>query len=84
LGFTNAIIRRDLWEKYNLNEAFARGGEDNDWGKYWLAQGFVLVHDPKFKVYHSHNLGLVDEIKQHINWMKMKKPREFVAQKRNF
>ncbi|MFX0023955.1 MAG: glycosyltransferase family A protein, partial [Candidatus Hermodarchaeota archaeon] len=28
LGFTNAIIRRDLWEKYNLNEKFAGGGED--------------------------------------------------------
>ena len=28
LGFTNAIVRRDLWEQYNFNEAYGNGGED--------------------------------------------------------
>lgn len=64
LGFTNAMIRRDLWERYNINEAFAGGGEDGDWAKHWVSEGFAVIHDPKFKVYHSHDLGLIDLTRQ--------------------
>ena len=84
LGFTNAIIRRDLWEKYNINEKFAGGGEDHDWARHWVAKGFVIVHDPNFKVYHSHNHGLIGWAKQFWGWIKMKKEIEFIPQKRNF
>ena len=84
LGFTNAIIRKDLWEKYPLNENFGAGGEDGDWARHWLGQGMIIVHDPKFKVYHSHNLKLVDLIKQYQGWLKMARENNFVAQKRNF
>ena len=34
MGFTNAIVRRDLWEQYNFNEEFGMGGEDGDWVRY--------------------------------------------------
>ena len=84
LGFTNALIRKDLWEKYNINEQFAGGGEDGDWAKHWIKEGFVIVHDPVFRVYHSHNLGLIDLIKQYLNWRKVGEPTEFKPQKRNF
>lgn len=83
LGFTNAIIRRDLWEQYKINESFAGGGEDGDWARHWVKKGLVLIHDPKFKVYHSHNLGLIDLIRQFFGWKKMRKEKEFVAQKKN-
>jgi len=84
LGFTNAIIRRDLWEKYPLNEDFAGGGEDVDWAWHWLDKGYLIVREPDFVVYHSHNLGLVDLIKQYVGWKKMTKPGKFTPQKRNF
>ena len=84
LGFTNAIIRRDLWEKYNINEKFAGGGEDHDWARHWVAKGFVIVHEPNFKVYHSHHHGLIGWLNQFIGWTKMTKEMEFKPQKRNF
>ena len=84
LGFTNALIRRDLWERYPINEKFAAGGEDGDWAKHWIKRGFIIIHDPRFKVYHSHNLGLIDLIKQYLKWRKMGKPLKFNPQKRNF
>ena len=84
LGFTNAMIRKDLWEKFNINEEFAGGGEDGDWAKHWIKKGFLIVHDPKFKVYHSHDLGFIDLVKQFIAWSKKDKPTTFKAQKNNF
>ena len=84
LGFTNAIIRRDLWEKRPLDMDYARGGEDGDWARYWVGQGYKIVHDPDFRVYHSHNLGLLDLLKQFYGWIKMRKPSVFVAQKNKF
>ncbi len=84
LGFTNAIIKKNLWEKYHFNEAFEMGGEDNDWACHWASKGYKIIHDPKFKVFHSHNLGLIGLIKQFIGWIKMGKPRSFKAQINKF
>ena len=84
LGFTNAIIRRDLWEKYNINEKFAGGGEDHDWARFWVAKGFAIIQDPKFKVYHSHDHGLLGWVEEFIGKTKMAKEMEFKPQKRNF
>ncbi len=83
-GTTNAIIRKNLWEKYHFNKAFEMGGEDGDWAKHWVAKGYKIIHNPKFKVYHSHNLGLTGQIKQFIGWIKMGKPRSFKAQVNKF
>jgi glycosyltransferase involved in cell wall biosynthesis len=77
LGFTNAMIRKELWEKYNINEEFAGGGEDGDWAKHWIKEGYKIIHDPKFKVYHSHNLGLIGLIKQYVGWMGKGKATKF-------
>jgi len=84
LGFTNALIRRDLWEKYNLNEEFAAGGEDGDWVKHWLARGYIIIHEPKFAVYHSHCLGLRGLIKQYYHWKKVSRPGKFTFPFRGF
>lgn len=74
LGTTGAIIRKDLWDKYHFNEAFEIGGEDGDWAKHWIDKGYVLVHDPKFRTYHSHNWGPIGLFKQYLIWRKMGKP----------
>ncbi len=84
LGFTNAIIRRDLWEEYNLNEKYAAGGEDGDWARHWVKEGYKIIHDPRFRVQHSHNLGAIAKIQQIIGWAKMAGPQKFKPQKRNF
>ena len=85
LGFTNAMIRRDLWEKHNIDENFAGGSEDRAWAKHWVDKGFTIIHEPRFVVYHSHNLGPIDELKQFMNWVRQNdRPMSFKAQKRNF
>ncbi|KKP81937.1 MAG: Glycoside hydrolase family 2 protein [Candidatus Moranbacteria bacterium GW2011_GWF2_35_54] len=68
LGFTNAIIRKDLWEKRNINEEYGKGGEDGEWAKYWLENGYEIVCDPKVSVQHSHGLGLIGLFKQWQHW----------------
>jgi len=78
LGFTNAIIRRDLWESRHLNEKYGIGGEDKEWAIYWLQQSFVIIHDAKFSVYHSHGLGLNEIIQQFKHWRSVTiKPHPF-------
>ncbi len=76
LGTTNAIIRKDLWQKYNFDEKFCLGGEDNNWAKHWLNKGYVIIQDPGFRVYHSHNLSLLGLIKQLWKWHQMRRPSD--------
>ena len=72
LGTTNAILRADLWKKRSFNEKFYFGGEDAEWASYWVAKGYVIIQDPKFRVYHSHNLDPIGIIKQHLAWKRMR------------
>lgn len=74
MGATNAIFRKDLWEAYHFSEEFVIGGEDYDWACHFLAQGYVAVHDPKFRVRHSHHLGLFGLISQGFKYQRMMKP----------
>lgn len=77
LGFTNALIRKDLWEKRPLNEAYGAGGEDEEWARYWLKKGYRAVYDKKFTVYHSHYLGFWGWIRQYLYWRSLGRPRSF-------
>lgn len=77
LGFTHAIVRKDLWEKHNFDEAHGLGGEDQEWVEYWTKKGMIVVKDKKFKVMHSHGLGLIAFIQQWINWSRISKPHPF-------
>ncbi len=75
LGSTNAIYRKDLWELHNFSERHAHGGEDYEWALHWTAKDYVIIHDPAFRVYHSHNLNPLGLIKQYFRWREMTKPR---------
>jgi len=77
MGFTNAMIRRDLWEAHHFNEAYAAGGEDGEWANYWFEKNYVAVKDIDFMVYHSHNLSLSQWREQYAYWFKLGSPHEF-------
>ena len=77
LGFTNAIIRKDLWEKYPFNEQYGAGGEDGEWAAYWLSRGYHVIRDRKFTVLHSHHLSLAGWYRQWKYWKSLAKPRPF-------
>lgn len=77
LGFTNAIIRKDLYEQYPINNTFAGGGEDNDWLRHWLSKGYVAIRDMNFAVHHSHYLGVKGWIKQFQHWKGNSTPQPF-------
>lgn len=77
MGFTNAIIRKDLWEKHHFDESYALGGEDMIWADYWCKQGYVAIRDIKFSVQHSHALGFRKFIRQYIYWKSLDKPQPY-------
>lgn len=79
LGFTNAMIRRDLWDAHHFNEAYGAGGEDGEWARYWFVRGYTAVKSTKFSVYHSHGLGLRALYEQERYWASLGQPRPFAA-----
>jgi len=50
---TNALIRKDLWQKYPFDEKLPEC-EDYDWGLEMLVRGYNIIKEPKFSVFHSH------------------------------
>lgn len=64
---TNAIIRRDLWNEYQFDETLPEC-EDYDWAREMLARGYTTVKDPRFNVYHSHNLTYQEREAQNKRW----------------
>ncbi len=77
LGFTNALIRKDLWAQKHFDEEYGAGGEDGEWAAYWLAHGYCIIREPKFSVRHSHYLGLRGWIAQRNYWKSLAAPRPF-------
>jgi glycosyltransferase involved in cell wall biosynthesis len=73
LGTTNCIIKKEFWSKKKFDESFNNGwgGEDSKWASDYIDSGYIIIHDPKFRVRHSHNLKLKDIFWQLKNWMKM-------------
>ena len=47
------------------------GGEDREWALYFMKRGYKIIHDPKFKVRHSHHLKIKDFFWQLKNWYRM-------------
>lgn len=67
---TNAIIRRDLWEKYQFDESLPEC-EDYDWSLEIISRGYQTIKNPRFNVYHSHHYGLTKLIKRQKRWIKL-------------
>lgn len=90
----NCIIRKSLWQVYPFDENLPRiipqtqkrGLEDFDWSKEMIFRGYKIVVDPKFSVFHSHEEGF-NEIMRNIKGyfiykrlqqqiIKLKRPRK--------
>lgn len=71
MGTTNAILRKDLWQQHHFNQNYTIGGEDVEWAQYWMDREYVIIQDPKFRIYHSHHLSLMGLIRQCLRWRKM-------------
>ena len=76
-GATNCALRRELWVKHHFDERFELGGEDGEWAKWVCSEGYKIVCDSKFTVYHSHGLGLFGLIRQLRYWSKLGSPTTF-------
>lgn len=77
----SAALRRTLWEQRPFNEAYGQGGEDQDWGRWALSQGYQLMYEPDLNVYHSHNLGFIGVLQQWKDWLEQKNPKPFEAKR---
>jgi len=81
MGFTNALIRRDLWEQQPIDESYAGGGEDTVWMQYWLSRGYHAIKCLDFSVHHSHYLGPIGWYRQWRYWKNNATPQPFVHMK---
>jgi rhamnosyltransferase len=77
MGFTNAIILKELWVKKKFNEEYGMGGEDWEWADCWFKRGYKAVRDIRFSVYHSHDLGPIGWYRQFQYWKSLSRPQPF-------
>lgn len=77
LGFTNALIRKNLYATHPIDERYAGGGEDTVWLTHHLANGFHVIKHRDFSVHHSHYLGGIGWYKQWRHWKSNTTPQPF-------
>jgi len=56
LSTVSCVMRRDLWLRHPFDEEVSShgGGEDSEWGFYYLRQGYRIIEDREFSVLHCH------------------------------
>lgn len=67
----NCIIRKSLWQAYPFDENLLKiipqtrkyGLEDYDWSKEMISRGYKIIVDPSFSVFHSHEKGANEMIR---------------------
>jgi glycosyltransferase involved in cell wall biosynthesis len=72
----NGIIRKSLWKEYPFDESLPelipeterRGLEDYDWSMEMKTRGFKVVIEPAFSVYHSHERGFREVLRNLRNY----------------
>ncbi|MDO8748014.1 MAG: glycosyltransferase family 2 protein [Candidatus Omnitrophota bacterium] len=52
----NSMIRRDVWEKFPLDEEVANI-EDRVWAKQILEAGYKIIYEPEASVFHYHGIN---------------------------
>lgn len=75
MGATNAIFPKELWKQHEFQEQYRNGGEDAEWARYFMQRGYAMVHDPAFRVYHSHRLSLPRLVRQAFQYRAMFQPK---------
>ncbi|MCX6740538.1 MAG: glycosyltransferase [Candidatus Parcubacteria bacterium] len=84
MGATNSVIRKSLWEKHHFDNTFECGGEDGEWTKWVMEQGYAIVCDSRFSVRHSHQLDLAGLKAQLGYWGMLGKPSKFDRKQLSF
>lgn len=72
----NCIIRKSLWKKYPFDENLPElipetkryGLEDYDWSEEMMARNFKIIMDPSFSVFHSHEEGFAEILRNVRNY----------------
>jgi GT2 family glycosyltransferase len=78
LGATGAMISKRVWtELGGFDERYQAGGEDTALAKSMLKAGYRVVREPAMTVHHSHGLGFEDTVRQYINQIATRAPRQF-------
>jgi hypothetical protein len=77
----NCVIRKSLWKKYPFDENLPKlipqtrryGLEDYDWSKEMMARRLKIVMDPSFSVFHSHEKGFTETLRNVRNYFVFRK-----------
>lgn len=77
----NCMIRKSLWKKYPFDENLSKlipetkryGLEDYDWSEEMMARNFKIIMDPSFSVFHSHERGFTEILRNVRNYFVYKK-----------
>src|SRR5580698_5324818 len=82
LGATGAMISKRVWTELGcFDERYQAGGEDTALAKSMLKAGYRVVQEPAMTVHHSHGLGFRDSVKQYINQLATRAPRQLDEQR---
>ncbi|KXB08567.1 hypothetical protein AKJ55_00780 [candidate division MSBL1 archaeon SCGC-AAA382M17] len=65
--FTNTIIRKSVWKNHPFNTEILNSG-DKDWALEAVLNGYKIVYDPSFPVYHSHNFTISGIFKRFFDY----------------
>jgi len=62
---TSSSVRKEIWAQFPFRRLdFA---EDFEWADRVLLAGYTLIYEPASAVYHSHNYGLIEQVRQHFD-----------------
>ena len=71
LSCSNAMIRKDIWDRHKFKEELGLGGEDVEMAHCILKDKYNLLKVPKLLVRHSHGSGLRKFIQEFKAWRVM-------------
>lgn len=59
----SSCVRRSVWERFPFDKT--PFGEDMGWGKKVVEAGYKIVYEPRSAVYHSHERGVLYDVRRH-------------------
>jgi cellulose synthase/poly-beta-1,6-N-acetylglucosamine synthase-like glycosyltransferase len=69
MGANCSIVNRAAWRELGgYDERYGAGGEDRIFAQTMLDHNMTIIREPLCSVFHSHGLGLKDDIKQWLHW----------------
>lgn len=74
---TNTIIRKDVWENHRFNMDILTGGPEKDWALKVVLNGYKIIYDPSFPVYHSHNYTIGTVFKRYFDMAVTREQSEY-------